>query len=533
MKKLPAGVQSIRDIIEKGYVYVDKTGFAQDLIENGKHYFMSRPRRFGKSLFLDTLGEILKGNKELFKECAIYGSDYDWQKHPVLSFDFSQVSNRSSLEFEDSLKRVIQEKAKNNKLSIEVPTIQEGLKSLISELASQENQVAVLVDEYDYPIINNLSNLEFAQGNRDLIKSFFTTLKSLDKHLKMTFVTGVSKFSQVSLFSGPNNLTDLTMSSKYAGMMGYTEEELKKSFAPHIEEISRERSASGNETSEDQVLEEIRSWYNGYRFSREDLSVYNPYSTLRFLSDKHAESYWYSSGTPSFLIDQVKKHPESAFPLSGTIASQNQLMDISSLSEIDLVALMFQTGYLTVKSYNPRTDRYHLSFPNTEVKKAFIDSLVSHFGKTDAKSSAKCQEAMDRGILKPFFDQIKMLFANFPYNLFTRANEGTYHGMLLGIVNGMGFEAYAEKLTNIGRIDLALELPKITYVFEFKLDSSGETALKQIHEKKYFEPYMHKGKEIAIVGANFSSTDRNVSDWKGELLSESGKIIKELPLTEV
>lgn len=219
MKKLPIGIQNIPEILEEDQLYVDKTGFVLALLESGKHYFMARPRRFGKSLFLSTLEEVFLGNKKLFKECDIYSSNYDWQKYPVLYFDFSQISNRDAHEVEEALKRKLQYIANNHGLSIDTPTIQEGLVNLIKRL-SEKNRVVVLIDEYDSPIINHLKSPRVADKNRDLLKTFFAALKSLDRYLKFTFVTGVSKFSQVSLFSGPNNLTDITMDPKYAAMMG-------------------------------------------------------------------------------------------------------------------------------------------------------------------------------------------------------------------------------------------------------------------------------------------------------------------------
>ena len=522
MKKLPIGIQSIREILEEGYIYIDKTGFARDLIANGKHYFMSRPRRFGKSLFLNTLEEIFKGNKELFKSCQIYNSDYKWQEHPVLHFDLVRTESRDPIEFENVLKRKLQTMSSLMGISIESPTVQEGLESLITTLA-EKNRVVVLVDEYDSPIINNLKTPEIAEQNRDLLKAFFGTLKSLDRYLKFTFVTGVSKFSQVSLFSGPNNLTDITMDPRYAGMMGYTEEDLKASFNEHVEAIARKRGQKKEE-----IFEEIRTWYNGYRFSEKELSVYNPYSTLRFLSAEKAESYWYSTGTPSFLIDQVKKHPRSIVPLSGITASKPQLMDISSVEQIDLAALMFQTGYLTVSGYDEVVNRYQLDFPNQEVTEAFLETLINNFANIDPTLSMECQETLENHDLNVFFDQIKTTLSSFPYQLFVKATESTYQGMLLGILKGMGFGVYGEKLTNLGRIDLVIEMPKTTYVLELKLDSSPENALTQILEKKYHEQFLQKGKEIALVGVNFSSKSRNIESWKASLYTASGDFIREI-----
>lgn len=360
MKKLPIGIQSIEKILSNSeYVYVDKTGLIKKLIDQGApHYFISRPRRFGKSLFINTLEQIFKGNKELFKECQIYESDYDWQEYPVLTFDFAQILNNTPDNLEVALLESLQDMALTYGVTVTGASSQSQLKRLILAL-SKKNRVVVLVDEYDSPIINNLEDITIAEKNRKLLKSFFGTLKGLDDHLKFTFITGISKFSQVSLFSGLNNLKDITLDSRYAGMMGYTEEELKSYFSKHIESIIQNRKEQGNPTTKDSILNEIRTWYNGYRFSRAETCVYNPFSTLNYMDEKEVKTYWYSSGTPSFLIDELKRHSDSMVSLDGTTATEEELMNISFIYGIDITALMYQTGYFTIKGYNSISKRYH------------------------------------------------------------------------------------------------------------------------------------------------------------------------------
>ena len=526
MKRLPIGIQSIQKILEEGYVYVDKTAFIKKLIDEGvPSYFMSRPRRFGKSLFLSTLEEIFKGNKELFKGCAIYDSDYDWAAYPVLRFDFSQIASQNSEEFKQSLKRTIAEYAKVNHILIETPTIQEGLKALITQLyENRNNKVVVLIDEYDNAIINNLKNLEIAEQNRDLLKAFFATLKSLDNYLKFTFVTGVSKFSQVSLFSGPNNLKDITMDSRYGTMMGYTQEEIQESFQEHIHSITKERKVS-----KDSVMDEMRSWYNGYRFSPAETFVYNPFSTLNYLDGKEAKPYWYSSGTPSFLIDELKKCPNVMVPLDSGTATEEELMDISRFDAIDLMALMYQTGYFTIQGYHPISRRYRLGLPNEEVRSALIHSLVQNFASIiKIRSSEDFVKALEKHHPECLFQHIDRGFASFAYQVFVDAKECTYQGMLLSMLYGMGFDPLSERATNTGRLDVVLELPSTIYILELKLDGSAAQALKQIQEQGYYKPYTHKGKHLVIIGANFSSKDRNISDWKGMLYASSGELLREI-----
>ncbi len=531
MKKLPIGVQSIREIIEEGQIYIDKTEFALNLILKGKHYFMSRPRRFGKSLFLSTLEEIFKGNKELFKDCKIYKADYEWKEHPVLYFDFAQISSVSPEELEAGLKAELERMGRLHGIDLEGPSIKFQLKVLVESLSSK-NRVVVLVDEYDNSIINHLNNPKVAEKNRSLLKSFFETLKSLDRYLKFTFITGVSKFSQVSLFSGYNNLKDITMDPRYAGMMGYTEEEVKYSFREYIPFIAKERSDHGTPTTEEDILDEVRTWYNGYRFSKGDLCVYNPFSTLNFMDEKEAQSYWYSTGTPSFLIDEIKKHPQSVIPLSGTSALKSALSDISKVDHIKLSALMFQTGYLTIRGYNPEENSYQLDFPNREVKEAFFNSLLQEFTEVDpldvSRSAKEIKSDLDNLDLDCFIKKMNVHFAKMPYHIFAQAKEGFYQAVFFTFLEKSGIKTSSEISTNIGRIDLMTETEQSICIFELKLDKTADIALSQAETKKYRERFAQSEKQTLVVGINFSSESRNISGWKGRLFSPSGDLIKDL-----
>ncbi len=527
MKKLPIGIQSIKKILTNGnYIYADKTGLIKELIEaDAPHYFMSRPRRFGKSLFLNALKEIFSGNRDLFKGCKIHKSNYSWPQHPVLYFDFSGIDNTTPEELIAGIKAVLMRIGKQHKISVAGPSVQFQLQVLVEELA-KKNRVVVLVDEYDQPIINNLKKPDIVEQNRTIMKNFYGTLKSLDEYLRFTFVTGVSKFSQVSLFSGPNHLTDITMDPKYATMTGYTEEEVKTYFSEHIKAIAEKRGQT-----EDAVLEEIREWYNGYRFSEKEVSVYNPYSTLCYLSAGKAIGYWYNSGTPSFLIDQVKKHPPSIVPVRGSQATRAQLSDINRLDQIDLRALMFQTGYLTITNYNEKEDSFTLDFPNVEVRKAFFDSLFTEFVGIDPLVVSPMTEQVRKNLeefdLESFVSIMNSHFAKISYQQFSDAHEGFYQAVLFTFLERSGISTQSEIATNIGRIDLIAELPKAICIFELKLDKTAATALQQAQTKKYMQKYLHSGKEILVVGLNFSSKSRNIESWKGEAYSSSGALIQE------
>ncbi|MEL6412765.1 MAG: AAA family ATPase, partial [Bacteroidota bacterium] len=298
MKELPIGIQSIEKILGHGNcVYIDKTPFAYQLIKGIiPHYFLSRPRRFGKSLFLDTLAEIFKGNKELFKTCAIYQTDYDWKPYPVLSLSLSGLDTTTPATLKKGLTEALEDGAALYGLTVSGSSLQSQLKRLITAMAKQA-PVAVLIDEYDAPITAHLDNAEIAQANRAVLRDFFGTLKNLERSIKFTFITGISRFSKVSLFSEANHLKDVTMHPDYAAIAGYTEDELRQAFEEHIEAIARGRGASAEE-----VLTEIKAWYNGYRFSEGETFVYNPFSTLKYMETRKAESHWYVTGTPAFLL---------------------------------------------------------------------------------------------------------------------------------------------------------------------------------------------------------------------------------------
>ncbi|MCB1082400.1 MAG: AAA family ATPase [Chlamydiia bacterium] len=534
-KKLPTGIQSIKKILgDQEYVYVDKTAIIKEIIDLGApHYFVSRPRRFGKSLFLDTLKEIFLGNKELFKECAIYKSDYAWEKHPVLYFDFSKIGHRTPEQLEASLKTKLELIAKEHDISIVTTDLLIGFDTLITELANKyHSKVVVLIDEYDKPIIDCIDDTSIANQNRNVLKQFFGTLKGADGHLKFTFFTGVSRFSHVSIFSGLNNLKNITMDQRYAAIMGYTEEELKVAFKEHIQAIIEKRG----EGSEEDVIDDIRTWYNGYRFTKSEVCVYNPFSTLNYMDEQEFSSYWYSSGTPSFLINQVRKKPISLTSLRGKAALKTTLSDISNLDRINLSALMFQTGYLTIKGYNPEEDSYLLDFPNREVERAFFNSLLEEFAELEhlmvRRTAKEIYHDLESFNLTSFFEKINIHFAKVSYHLFANAQEGFYHAIFFTLLEASGIKTCSELATNIGRIDLASELPETIVIFELKLDQTADTAFGQAEVKKYKERYSGDGKNILVIGINFSSTSRNISDWRGELLSPSGETLKTLSPTQ-
>ena len=538
MKKLPIGIQNIETILKNGtYVYVDKTPFLLQLIEgDAPYYFLSRPRRFGKSLLINTLAEVFKGNKSLFKECAIYHTEYDWQPYPVVLIDFYEIDTRNAIALEESIKRYLHTLSRSLGVEIETPTAAEGLKSLILQLREKYQQpVVVLVDEYDKPILRNLGRQPTLEEIRVILEDFFGMLKSLGGALRFTFMTGVSRFSKVSLFTAPNNLEDITMDPTYATMLGNTEEELVKAFDEHIQLITQQKQVEQAE-----VLADIKQWYNGYRFSEAAAYVYNPFSTLKYMKLKKPKSYWYASGTPSFLVKELQNYPAGYIPLEELRVSESELMDSSTVEAMDVKALMFQTGYLTIEDYDDFGRLYALTFPNQEVREAFVDSLAKQFAPHIASFSQICYQALESMHLLPFFEAIEQTLSGFPYWLFSRERaeeaseqtssprERTYHMILLSLLKGMGCSVAAEVPTNRGRIDLLLQTQGLTYIIEVKLYRSAEESLKQIHARGYHTPYLNQGKRVVLLGLNFSSTVRNVHGWLGEVLDHQGATIRYL-----
>ena len=533
MKNLPIGLQTIQEIITDGYIYVDKTQFALELIEKGKHYFLSRPRRFGKSLFVSTLKEIFKGNKALFEGCHIAASNYDWKPYPVLPLNFGDIKNKTPEKLEVDLRDTLNTIGEEEDIEVVKPSLESHLKALIKALA-KNGRVVILIDEYDKPLIDHLHNQEVAEGNRQLLQDFFGVLKNLDEYIKFTFITGVSKFSKVSLFSGANHLKDISMDARYAAMMGYTQEELIEYFDQYIQAIAQEKNQQGEPSTKEKVLEEIKDWYNGYRFSKAETYVYNPFSTLNYLDEKEANSYWFATATPTFLVEELKKRPQEVTSLSQMLATQKDLSDISKITRITLPALLFQTGYLTIEDYDVKLNAYQLDFPNKEVREALFGSILEELAEGELQSlevsrmAKKLQESLSTLALETFVEIINDYFAKIPYAAYQHAKEGFYQAIFVICLELSGIQTQGEVATNKGRIDVLCQLADMFYIFELKVDQDASIAMRQAVNQQYSQRCRHQGKQIVVIGVNFSSKKRNIDTWQGELLDEHGKLIHKL-----
>jgi hypothetical protein len=510
MKNLPLGIQTFSEIIEKNYLYIDKTRDIYNLLaQGGKYYFLSRPRRFGKSLTISTLYDLFSGNKELFNGLWIQDK-IQWEKYPVIHIDFTTVAYETN----ELLKKSIEEKLEKfaNQYNIQLTSINYKTRfaELMEKLASSTNRkVVILIDEYDKPIIDKINEPDIAYKNREILKEFYSILKSSDKYIKFVFLTGVSKFSKVSIFSGLNNLRDITLSLHFSTMLGYTEEEMLHYFKDRLDAFDKN------------VMNTIRKWYNGYSWDGRNF-VYNPHSILSFFMEERFDNYWFDTGTPTFLIKSIK---EKDIPISEfeNIEADNMVFESYDIDNIELTSLLFQTGYLTVKKRTVIEDEttYHLSYPNKEVREAFLKHLLKDFTKKRLVSSLKIlkklKSSLHRSDLDTFFSTIKSLFSSIPYNMVVD-REGYYHSIIYILLRLTGITIQGEPETNIGRIDAVAETEKHIYIMEFKI-GTAEEALNQVKEKKYYEPFLTSDKSIILVGIGIDTGKRNITSYTSEPLS--------------
>jgi hypothetical protein len=513
MKRLPLGIQNFRKLIEGDFVYVDKTQYIYNMLNDVPYYFLSRPRRFGKSLLLDTIAEVFSGGKELFKGLWIYDSDYAFHEHPVIRLDMSNIANKTPEILEHSLAVVLRKYIQDEELDIldirdEIPS--DIFKNLIEDLYKKKNKkIVVLIDEYDKPILDNLFNIDIAEANRRVLRGFYGILKSMDPYLRMTFITGVTKFAKTSVFSEMNNLLDITFSRKYPNICGIAIDELEPYFSNHIKNLSRYEEFKDYRKTCDEIL----AWYDGYSWDGKN-RVINPFSLLSFFNQERFEGFWYASGTPKFLIDLIKKDP-SAYSSIRKLKITESIVDMADFDRLEAEPLLFQSGYLTVKEVLPKTAPtiYLLGMQNFEVRDAFNLHVLAAFTENShikAKSARlEIEDALRTGDLQNVLEILRSLFASIPYNLHVKA-EAYYHSIFYAVMSVLGFDVDAEVSVSKGRIDAALELDDKVYVIEFKYKScqpgaSSEEkaklfndalneAMAQIEGKGYSKKYDGSGK---------------------------------------
>ncbi len=384
MRSLPLGIQTFSKIVENNHIYVDKTKQIYDLIKHGTCYFLSRPRRFGKSLLCSTLEQIFLGNKELFKDLWIYDSDYDWKPHPVIRFDMSGIPKKTPAIFASSLLKAVQEIAENNQITYKPDLLpEELLRYIIKTLSVKHNtRVVIIIDEYDDPILKHIDNKKAAGETKEILRDFYKIFKALDEYIKFILLTGITRFSKVSVFSGLNQLEDITMASRVSNLLGYTQNELETYFAEHIKAAAEKRGETVEKT-----LQQIRYWYNGYRFSKKVLSVYNPFSVMSYLKavtiddDPDFANYWFKTGTPTFLIKLMERNGSDYAGISPTQVTQEELEDFN-IATLPIKTILYQAGYLTISEFSRMEQHYTIDFPNNEVRESLIKLVGVNFDMT-------------------------------------------------------------------------------------------------------------------------------------------------------
>jgi hypothetical protein len=513
LKALPIGVQDFPKLINFGFAYIDKTELIYRLIKEGICYFLSRPRRFGKSLLISTLASLFRGEKELFNDLWISQSDYSWEPYPVIQMDFSRLEWRSPELLAPSLNELLIEVATKHGIPLNPsPRSASTFALLVGSLLSK-GSVVVLIDEYDYPIVQALATPGLAEAHRVELQSFFSTIKSLQRELRFVFVTGVSRLSKVSLFSGMNNLDDISLDPSFATLTGLTEREMQRYLGEHIRNFAAQQSRQPQA-----ILNDLRYWYNGYRFSSSPTGeqVFNPWSILSCLKKGQFSNYWFESGTPSFIIKLMKERGFFVPNLESGVEIGSAVQSNHDLGNINPVALLLQTGYLTVNYYDDSEKKYHLCIPNEEVRRSLFEHLFADYAqKQNWEYEPIVQNlvaALKAQNLDKFFHSLNQLLATVPYPLHV-PREAYYQSLLFLTLRLLGFEAGTEVFTNQGRIDLVVRHQNTVYVFEFKIDESVREALNQIQTRGYAEQYQAEGAKVVLIGANFSSHTRNVNEW--------------------
>ena len=509
-RKLPIGIQTFSEIRGEGHYYADKTAHIERLIERGKHYFLSRPRRFGKSLLLDTIKELFEGSVHLFRELHIH-DHWDWERrHPVVRLSFGggdfTIEGAVATHAVEGLDAIASERG------IDLEGLSPGgrFNKLLRGLhQSAGERVVVLVDEYDKPILDALESPDVARANRDFLRGLYSVIKECDAHIRFTLLTGVSKFSRVNLFSGLNNLRDITLDPRFATICGYTEADLDTVFAPEMDGLDRGQ---------------VREWYNGYNWRGKE-RVYNPFDILLLFESREFRAWWFETGTPTFLVDTLLRRGVNSFALDGMIADDS-LLSSFDVEEIAPEALLFQTGYLTIESYSQRVGRtsYRLGYPNLEVRQSLNNALLKRLAGAAAVTAThnRLYDCLLDHDLAAVEAEFRAIYAGIPADWHRRNDiarfEGYYASLFYSCLAALGLDLAVEDASVAGRADLALRCGGRVYLFEFKLiERAGEgAALQQLRERGYADKYRASGEPVHLIGVEFSEESRNIAAFESE-----------------
>ncbi|MDZ7879452.1 MAG: AAA family ATPase [Saprospiraceae bacterium] len=515
MKDLPISIQTFKKIRENNYIYVDKTELVYEIARKEASHFFSRPRRFGKSLLVNTFKELFLGNEKLFQGLWIYDK-WDWsQSYPVIHLSFDSMDYQG-LGLDKAISYELKKYAKKYGVELSTENYKTQFKELLIGLYEKEGKIVLLIDEYDKPIIDYLEKEELpeARKNQKIMKGFYSVLKNSEDYLRFFFITGVSKFSKVSIFSDLNYLDDLTLDKNCVTLTGYTQEELEFYFEEHLQKVMRSL-----ELTREELLDNMRIRYNGLSWDGIH-KVYSPYGIIHFLKKETFDNFWFTSGMPNFLSKIMKER--LIFDVDNTKVTTIDL-EKYDIENLDLVPLFFQTGYLTVKSFNRMTREMLLGYPNDEVRESLYGFMIDSIARNEHRSGA---EITNRDLLKAFqdadLDQIKKLInsllAGLPYEAYRKTAEGLFHGLIHFIFQLLGMYIKSEVHSSKGRADSIVETRTHVFIFEFKFNKTAAEGLQQIKDKKYADKYRASNKTIIGIGVNFVSEDREINGWETEVL---------------
>ena len=519
--KLPVGIQSFSKLINNGFLYIDKTEYIYKLIHYGTTFFLSRPRRFGKSLFLSTLKEYWSGNKELFKGLKIEELEKNnpdaWQEYPVLYFDF----NGMNYHLPDALEEILDSHLQRWEMKYEIKQTEYPLeirfRNLLVDIYNKTGKRSViLVDEYDKSLLETVDNTELHEHSKALFRGFFGNLKSLDDYIQFVFITGVTKFTKVSIFSDLNQLEDISFRAEYAEICGITEEEIRKHLMPEVESMAAARGRTVPD-----CLKGLKNMYDGYHFSRDSIGVYNPFSLFCALKEKSFEPFWFSTGTPTILVKKLKGLNFDIRQFDEqNLQADSELLSDYRIENSDPIPLLYQTGYLTIKGYTEYESDvlYTLGYPNSEVKFAFVKSLMPEYVDDCGPGSGKDIYTLNRYIANGDLENIKnvftALFASIPYTGNDAPFEHYFQTVIYIVFTLLGKYTQCEYQMVTGRIDCVVETNRFVYIFEFKRDGSADEALEQIQKQQYAKPYAADSRKIFLIGVNFKSDTHALDEWK-------------------
>ena len=511
-RRFPVGIETFSEIMEKGFVYVDKTEYIHRLVSEGKYYFLSRPRRFGKSLLLSTIKSFFEGRRDLFEGLAITGHDHSWEKHPVFHLNFVNADTSSV----EGLTSIIEHQIRGWERMYGVDG--EGLRlaqrfyGVIQRAVEQTGrQAAVLIDEYDKALVGTFGDEELHSHFKAMLKPIYGTLKAADQYICFGMITGVSRFSRLSIFSDINNLRDISLNEEYAAICGITEREMLRDCSHGIESLATARGISF-----DEAVMQLKRNYDGYHFAEDCPDLYNPFSLMSALEDRRIGSYWFATGTPTFLVKRLRDANTYLPELLHSEVDTKQISDIDSYSS-STIALLFQTGYLTIKGYDREYEAYSLGLPNREVANGFFKDLLPVYmddreGWSFTAVRRFCR-MVNAGDAEGFLTHLQSFLADIPYDLSKNKPEVYFENNIYIIFKLMGFTVHTEYRTSAGRIDLLVTTKEYVYVIELKLNGTAEEALAQIDDRQYALPFATDSRKIFKIGISFSAKTRNIDRW--------------------